>query len=145
MSMANCNSVISITTCYGLDCLGINSDQVQGFLHRSRPAMVHTQPYIQWVPCHFQGSSGQDVALNTHLTPSAEFKYSIQFNKKYNYMSTSPLGFHGRKQGELSLYLTSYQGFLLHLKIIPSFSTCKPYSYESSCILHTAIIVFQNL
>jgi len=43
------DSVINIVTCYGLDCLGIESKWGQDFLHLSRLALGPTQAPSKWV------------------------------------------------------------------------------------------------
>jgi hypothetical protein len=43
-------SVVSITTGYGLDGPGIESQWGRDFLRLSRPALGSTQPPAQWVP-----------------------------------------------------------------------------------------------
>jgi hypothetical protein len=49
------NSVVAISTCYGLDVPGIESQWGRDFTHLSRPALGPTQPPIQWVPGQSQG------------------------------------------------------------------------------------------
>ena len=49
------DSPISIATSYGLDGAGIEFRWRQDFPHPSRPALVPTQPPIQWVPVLSRG------------------------------------------------------------------------------------------
>ena len=43
------NSSVGIATSYGLNGPGIKSQQGRDFSHKSRPALVSTQPTLQWV------------------------------------------------------------------------------------------------
>jgi hypothetical protein len=49
------DSTVSIATRYGLDVPGIESRWGRDFPHPFRPALVPTQPPIQWVPGFFPG------------------------------------------------------------------------------------------
>jgi hypothetical protein len=49
------DSVVGIATRYGLDGPGIESLWGRDFSQPSRPALVPTQPPIQWVPGLFPG------------------------------------------------------------------------------------------
>ena len=48
-------SSVCIATCYGLDGPGIESRWGRDFTHTSGPAVVSTQPHVQWIPCHSLG------------------------------------------------------------------------------------------
>jgi len=65
------DSSVGIATRYGLDGPGIESRWGRDFTHLSRPALVPTQPLIQYVPGLFRGQSARSVALTTdpHLAP----------------------------------------------------------------------------
>ena len=43
-------SSVGIVTGYGLEVSGIESRWGRDFPHLSRPALVLTQPHVQWVP-----------------------------------------------------------------------------------------------
>ena len=49
------DSSVGIATCYGLDGPGIESRWGRDFTHTSGPAVVSTQPHVQWIPCHSLG------------------------------------------------------------------------------------------
>lgn len=47
--------IVGIVTCYKVDGLGPESQWQLDFLHPSTPALVPTQPPMQWVPAPSQG------------------------------------------------------------------------------------------
>jgi len=50
ISVGSLDSVVGVTTSYGLDVPGIESRWGRDFLHPYRPALRPIQPPIQWVP-----------------------------------------------------------------------------------------------
>ena len=63
------DSSVGIATRYGLDGPGIESRWGgPDFPHPSRPALVPTQPPVQWVPGLSRGWSGRGVMLTTYPT-----------------------------------------------------------------------------
>jgi len=63
---------------------------VGGEPERARPGVVAAQASIQRVPGHSWGYSGRGVALTTHPRLAPRLK------KELSYISTPPLGLHGR-------------------------------------------------
>ena len=63
------DSLVGITTRYGLVGPGIESRWGRDFPHLSRPALEPTQPPIQWVPGLSRGYSGRGVDHPPHLVP----------------------------------------------------------------------------
>ena len=107
LTFMNRDGPVGIATRYRLDGPGIESRWGRDFPHPSRPALVPTQPPIQWVPKLFpRGKAAgpwRGVDHPPHLSP--------RLKKEYNYTSTPPLGLRGLFQGEFYLYLYSYLSF----------------------------------
>ena len=79
--------VVSITTRYGLDGPGIETRWRSDFPHKSRPALVHTQPPIQRTPGLIPGRRFVALTTHPHLMP--------RLKKEYSYNSTPLLGLYG--------------------------------------------------
>ena len=70
-SIVGRDSSVGIATGYGLDGPGIESRWGRDIPHPSRPALVPTQPPIQWISGFFPGVKrpGRDVDHPPHLVP----------------------------------------------------------------------------
>jgi hypothetical protein len=55
MVYVGCDSICGIASRYGLDVPGFESRWRRYFPHLSRPALVLTQPPVQWEPRLFSG------------------------------------------------------------------------------------------
>jgi hypothetical protein len=62
------DSSVGVATCYGLDGLGIESRWGRDLPHPCRPALVPTQPPVQWVP-GLSGVQRPGRGLNHPLAP----------------------------------------------------------------------------
>jgi hypothetical protein len=60
------DSSVGIATRYVLDSPGIESRRERDFAHPSRPALVPTQPPIQWILGLSWGQSCRGVVLNPY-------------------------------------------------------------------------------
>ena len=72
------DSSVGIATAYGLDGSGIESPWGRDFPHLSRPALMPTQPPVQWVP-DFPGGKvrpGREADLSP--PSSAEVKNRVE-------------------------------------------------------------------
>jgi hypothetical protein len=81
------DDVVRIATRYGLGGPGIESRWGQDFPHPSRPALVLTQPLVQWVPGLFPGGKATGACRRPSTPFSAEVKERIEL---YLYSSSGP-------------------------------------------------------
>ena len=81
------SSQAGITTCYGMDGLGIKSGWERGFPLPSRPALGPNQPPAQWVPDLFTEGKSVEVQRRPPTPSSAEVKESVEL---YFYSLSDP-------------------------------------------------------
>jgi hypothetical protein len=89
------DSVVCLSTCYGLEGPGIESRLGRGFPLPSRQALEPTQPTVQRVPGLFVGvkQPGRGVDHPPHPAPMLEKEYSYTSNPLWESIDCSRLNF----------------------------------------------------
>ena len=85
LTEVGCDNSVGVATRYGMDGPGIESQWGRDFTHPSRPALVLTQPPIQWVSGPSQGVKQPRRGVDHPSPTTTEVKEKVEL---YIYSST---------------------------------------------------------